>query len=52
MQGDLQRERRLADLSFRIQRLVRGDTVGGGQPLLTLAQQDFRWLEGRCCRAA
>lgn len=29
----------LADLSFRIERLVRGDTAGGGQPLLALAQQ-------------
>ncbi len=29
----------LADLSFRVERLVRGDTVGGGQPLLALAQQ-------------
>jgi hypothetical protein len=29
----------LADLNFRVERLVRGDTVGGGQPLLALAQQ-------------
>lgn len=29
----------LADLSFRVERLVRGDTAGGGQPLLALAQQ-------------
>lgn len=29
----------LADLSYRIERLVRGDTAGGGQPLLALAQQ-------------
>ncbi|MEQ1728093.1 MAG: peptidylprolyl isomerase, partial [Vicinamibacterales bacterium] len=29
----------LADLSFRVERLVRGDSAGGGQPLLALAQQ-------------
>lgn len=29
----------LNDLSFRVDRLVRGDTAGGGQPLLALAQQ-------------
>ncbi len=29
----------LTDLSFRIERLVRGDSAGGGQPLLALAQQ-------------
>lgn len=29
----------LADLSFRIDRLAAGDTAGGGQPLLALAQQ-------------
>jgi cyclophilin family peptidyl-prolyl cis-trans isomerase/HEAT repeat protein len=29
----------LAELSFRIERLVRGDTAGGGHPLLALAQQ-------------
>jgi cyclophilin family peptidyl-prolyl cis-trans isomerase/HEAT repeat protein len=29
----------LGDLSLRIDRLVRGDTAGGGQPLLALAQQ-------------
>lgn len=29
----------LSDVSFRIERLVRGDTAGGGQPLLALAQQ-------------
>jgi cyclophilin family peptidyl-prolyl cis-trans isomerase/HEAT repeat protein len=29
----------LADLSFRVERLVRGDAAGGGQPLLALAQQ-------------
>lgn len=29
----------LADLNFRVERLVRGDTAGGGQPLLALAQQ-------------
>ncbi len=28
----------LSDLSFRVERLLRGDTVGGGQPLLMLAQ--------------
>lgn len=28
----------LNDLSFRIERLLRGDAVGGGQPLLMLAQ--------------
>jgi cyclophilin family peptidyl-prolyl cis-trans isomerase/HEAT repeat protein len=29
----------LADLSFRVERLVRGDSAGGGQPILALAQQ-------------
>ncbi len=29
----------LADLSFRVERLVRSDSAGGGQPLLALAQQ-------------
>lgn len=29
----------LAFLSFRVERLVRGDSAGGGQPLLALAQQ-------------
>ncbi|MFZ5445619.1 MAG: peptidylprolyl isomerase, partial [Myxococcota bacterium] len=29
----------LTDLSFRVERLVRGDTAGGGQPILALAQQ-------------
>jgi cyclophilin family peptidyl-prolyl cis-trans isomerase/HEAT repeat protein len=29
----------LGDLNFRVERLVRGDTAGGGQPLLALAQQ-------------
>ncbi|MFT3707435.1 MAG: peptidylprolyl isomerase [Archangium sp.] len=29
----------LTDLNFRVERLVRGDTAGGGQPLLALAQQ-------------
>ncbi len=28
----------LADLSFRVERLLRGDVAGGGQPLLMLAQ--------------
>ncbi|MBL8915723.1 MAG: peptidylprolyl isomerase [Archangium sp.] len=28
----------LTDLNFRVERLVRGDTAGGGQPLLALAQ--------------
>ncbi|MEW5741816.1 MAG: peptidylprolyl isomerase [Myxococcota bacterium] len=29
----------LSALSFRVERLVRGDTAGGGQPILALAQQ-------------
>ncbi len=29
----------LADLSMRVERLLRGDAAGGGQPLLALAQQ-------------
>ncbi|MBL9039166.1 MAG: peptidylprolyl isomerase, partial [Archangium sp.] len=29
----------LADVSFRAERLLRGDVVGGGQPILALAQQ-------------
>jgi cyclophilin family peptidyl-prolyl cis-trans isomerase/HEAT repeat protein len=29
----------LKDLSFRVERLARGDSAGGGQPLLALAQQ-------------
>ncbi len=29
----------LVDLQYRVERLVRGDSVGGGQPLLALAQQ-------------
>lgn len=28
----------LSDLNFRVERLVRGDTAGGGQPLLALTQ--------------
>ncbi len=29
----------LADLEFRVERVARGDSAGGGQPLLALAQQ-------------
>lgn len=31
----------LADLSFRVERLVRGDSAGGGQPILALAQANL-----------
>ncbi len=31
----------LTDLNFRVERLLRGDTAGGGQPLLALAQAEL-----------
>ncbi|MFZ5471000.1 MAG: peptidylprolyl isomerase [Myxococcota bacterium] len=41
----------LGDLSFRVERLARGDVAGGGQPLLALAQEGLP-SSGRAVLAA